>query len=275
MTRQTLSNLLLCLGLAVLTLGMSGSPVNAAVGQIGYDLSIGESARYLDAIGTALEDEVFHSESCDNPHNRIKMRNKPALMLTNRIDSDSPITSFTLNINNPGSYLFGTGDFASDAFTNYVKNTTYTDPGVSITGSSVSNGGRTVTINFSGLTAGKRAIFNVDIDDSNINNFPFPDYRSVLLGAPMSWGDPLTPVATFAVNFTDPQNASLTGSLAGEFEQLTEVPSYAETHIRPYTAMDGVEAHSTGGAIPEPAGAVLATMAAAAAVAFARQRNHA
>lgn len=272
MTLIRLNRIALTAAIGLALFALQARDAAAAVGFIAYDLSIGESARYLDAIGTALEDEVFHSESCDNPHNRIKMRNRPGLMLTNRDTSDSPITSFTLNIENLGTYVWGQGDFVSDVFTNYVKNTTYTDPGVSITGSSVSNGGKSVTIDFSGLTAGKRAIFCLDIDDTNLNNFPFPDYRSVLLGAPMFTNAPETPVATFTVKFTDPNNATMTGTLAGQFEDINTVPSYAETNVRPYTSMDGVEQHSTGGEIPEPAGLALAGIAIGAA-SLARRRK--
>jgi MYXO-CTERM domain-containing protein len=155
-------------------------------------------------------------------------------------------------------YLFGTGDIVADSFTNYIRNTVYTDPGVTITGSSVSGDGRLLTVNFDGLTAGKKAIFNVDLDAADPGMFPFPDYRMVLLGAPQPGENP-TPPGAFSATFTNSASPlPNTQTLSGEFEQMTETPTYHDLVIRPYNVMDKVEIITTGGEIPEPTGIVLA-----------------
>jgi len=202
--------------------------------------------------------DVLWEESCDNPHLRVRARNKPAVMLSNNADSAAPIASFTLSIDASQPYLFGIGDAVSDNFTNFIKDTIYTDAGVSITGSSISPDGRTLTVNFDGLTAGKKAIFNVDIDAEDMGMFPFPDYRMALLGAPYPGENPTTPgdySATFT-NAASPVPNSQT--LTGEFEQMTETPTYHDLVIRPYGVMDKVEVIPGGGEVPEPNSLVLA-----------------
>ena len=162
----------------------ASQPASAVVpSPVGYELQISPYARVLDAVGTPQFMDVLWEESCDNPHLRVRARNKPALMLINDITSTASITSFKLTIN-AGDYLFGTGDIVTDNFNNFIKDTIYTDVGVSITGSSVSPDGKELTVNFSGLDAGKKVIFNVDFDAQNMAMFPFPDYRNILFGAP-------------------------------------------------------------------------------------------
>lgn len=223
----------------------------------GFTLQISPYARVLDAIGTPQFMDVLWEESCDNPHLRVRARNKPAVMLTNNDDSAAPITSFTLSIDVSQPFLFGTGDAVGDNFTNYIKNTFYTDAGVTITGSSISPDGRSLTVNFDGLTAGKKAIFNVDLDAADPGMFPFPDYRMVLLGAPQPGENPTTP-GTFSATFTNDTPLPNSQTLSGQFTQMTETPTYHDMVIRPYGVMDKVEIITEGGQIPEPSGIALA-----------------
>jgi hypothetical protein len=247
---------LFALALASLS-GWSGEAHAVIPTPTGFTIQISPYARVLDYIGTPDFMDVLWEESCDNPHLRVRARNKPAIMLTNNADSAAPITSFTLSIDASQPYLFGLGDVVSDNFTNYIKNTTYTDAGVSITGSSVSPDGRTLTVNFDGLTAGKKAIFNVDFDAEDMDMFPFPDYRMVLLGAPFQGENPTTP-GSYGATFTNSASpVPNTQTLSADFEQMEETPSYHDLVIRPYGAMDKVEIIPGGAQVPEPSSLML------------------
>ncbi|MBA3481552.1 MAG: hypothetical protein H0T51_07035 [Pirellulales bacterium] len=235
-----------------------------------FELQISPYARVLDAVGTPQFMDVLWEESCDNPHLRVRARNAPALMLTNDSTSDAPITSFTLSIN-AGDYMFGTGD--PNGFTGFIKDTIYTDAGVSITGSSVSPDGKDLTVNFSGLEAGKKVIFNVDFDAQNMAMFPFPDYRNILFGAPLGPGDPATTPGSYAATFTDLGSlAPNSQTLSGNFDQVLVPPTYQNEDIRPYREMDKVEITVVGEVIPEPNTALLAVTAVAALAALRRKR---
>lgn len=249
----------LLLGLAAV-IGLGAGEARAVVPTpTGFELHISPYARVLDYLGTPQFMDVLWQESCDNPHLRVRARNKPAVMLTNKADSVAPITSFTLTMDATQPYLFGTGDIVADNYSNFIKNTIYTDAGVTITGSSVSPDGKALTVNFDGLTAGKRAIFNVDFDAEDPGMFPFPDYRMALLGAPYPGEDPTTP-ATYAATFTNAASpVPNSQTLSAEFEQMTETPTYHDLVIRPYGVMDKLEIITGGGGeIPEPSSLVLA-----------------
>lgn len=241
-----------------LVVGMHAGEARAVVPTpTGFTLQVSPYARVLNAIGTPQFMDILWEESCDNPHLRVRARNKPAVMLTNNGDSAAPITSFTMSIDVSQPFLFGAGDIVADAFTNYIKNTIYSSAGVTITGSSISPDGRSLTVNFDGLTAGKKAIFNVDLDAADPGMFPFPDYRMVLLGAPQPGENPTTP-GSFGATFTN--NTSLPNSqmLTGQFTQMTDTPTYHDLVIRPYGVMDKVEIITEGGQVPEPSGIALA-----------------
>ena len=126
------------------------------------------------------------------------------------------------------------------------------------TGSSVSPDGKTLTVNFDGLTAGKKAIFNVDFDAQDPGMFPFPDYRMVLLGAPYQGESPTTP-ATYGATFTNAASpVPNSRTLNAEFDQMTETPAWHDMVIRPYSVMDKVEVIPGGAEIPEPSSLILA-----------------
>jgi hypothetical protein len=184
--------------------------------------------------------------------------------------SVAPITSFSLAINE-GPYIFDDGDVASDSFTDFIKNTIYTDVGVSITSSTVSPDKKTLTVNFDGLTPGKKAIFNIDLDTTDPAGFMYPDYRMVLCGAPLVGEDPSLPAtasATF-VNAASPAPNSRT--LSFNFDQLEETPDYANENIRAYAEMDKMEVKQME--IPEPGGVALALAGVAAVASRIRRRR--
>jgi hypothetical protein len=258
--------------LAILATGASPSAHAVVPSPVGYELQISPYARVLDAVGTPQFMDVLWEESCDNPHLRVRARNKPAFMLINDATSTAPITSFTLTIN-AGDYLFGTGDFVTDNFSNFIKDTIYTDVGVSITGSSVSPDGKQLTVDFSGLDAGKKAIFMVDFDAADMGMFPFPDYRNILFGAPLGPGDPPTTPGSYAATFTDIGSpAPNSQTLGGDFDQVLVPPTYQNDDIRPYREMDKVEITVVGEVVPEPGSALLAATAVAALAACRRKR---
>ena len=239
-----------------------------------YDLELSPYAQVLAAVDDAHDGTISMTDmmaiimdaSWDNPNLRLRARNKPAFMLINNSTTPtSTITSLSISIANSNTFSFGNGDMAMDNFTGFVRNNvTYNDPGVSITGSSVSPDGKTLTVNFDGLTVGKRVLFNADFDTSS--GFPYPDFRTILFGAPAVPGDlPSTP-ASYTVNFDTPA-----ASITKDFPQMTDTLTYASDNIRPYSFMDMVEHLNVTGQIPEPSTAVL-SLAAVGALAACRRR---
>jgi hypothetical protein len=245
--------------LAVVASAVVGTETSAAVPTpTGFTIQMSPYARVLEYLGTPHFMDVLWQESCDNPHLRVRARNKPAIMLTNNADSAAPITSFTLSIDASQPYLFGMGDLVSDNFTNFVHQSMYTDAGVTITGSSVSPDGKTLTVNFDGLTAGKKAIFNVDFDAQDPGMFPFPDYRMVLLGAPYPGENPTAP-GSYGATFTNAASpVPNSQTLTADFDQMTQTPTYHDLVIRPYSAMDKLEIIPGGAQIPEPSSMLMA-----------------
>ena len=150
-----------------------------------FSVDIGGSARVLNAIGTPEYDAILMDDSCDNPHLRVRANNKPAIKVS-VADTTTPgvqLSSFSLAINSD-PYFFGTGDVATDNFTDFIRETMYVDDGVTILGSTLSADMKLLTVNFDGMTAGKSAIFNVDLDVvDDPSMFLYPDFRVVLFGA--------------------------------------------------------------------------------------------
>ncbi|HMP07676.1 MAG TPA: hypothetical protein PJ982_15100 [Lacipirellulaceae bacterium] len=265
--------------LALATMLGLGSAAHAVIPTpTGFSLDISPSARVLGALdmfrdGIITSQQYYsikYDEACDNPHLRIRARNKPALMLGNFSDSAAPITSFTLQINE-GPYVFGTGDVVGDNFTDFIKNTMYTDAGVSITGSVVSPDMKTLTVNFSGLDAGKKVVFHIDLDTTDPNAFMYPDYRMVLFGAPLPGESPTTPGTASATFVNAASPAPNDKTLSFNFDQMTETPTWANENIRPYKIMDSMEVIQMG--IPEPGSASLALAGAAALALRVRRRR--
>jgi hypothetical protein len=273
---------------AISTLALAALVLTAAAGSrealavvpvpTGFSVDFSPSPRVLDALDMKNDgvitmsefNEIVYDESCDNPHLRIRARNKPAVMVNNDATSAAPITSFTLAINNPGTFIFGDGD-AGDVFTGFIKKTIYSDAGVDITGSSLSADKKTLTVNFTGLDAGKSAIFCIDLDTTDPNAFQFPDYRLILFGTPDNMTTPGTATANF-VNSASP--APNSASVAVQLDPLTVEPEFEGTNIRPYREEDKMEIIHDGGQVPEPGAAVLALAGLAAFAMRTRGRRN-
>jgi hypothetical protein len=270
------------LSLALMTalVAAVGQSAWAVVPTTGFTLDLSPSPRVLDALDMKRDGvisssqfyDIKYDEACDNPHLRIRARNKPAVMLTNADSSPSALASFMLTINE-GPYIFGMGDVVGDNFANFIKNTIYTDPGVSITSSSVSADMKILTVNFDGLTPGKLAIFNIDLDTTDVNGFVYPDYRMVLFGAPQDGEDPTTPATAKVTYVSGPALPEVSFALAcdlhGNLIDYSETPEFANENIRPYADMDKMEIATIG--VPEPSAAALVLAAVAAfAVRFRR-----
>lgn len=245
---------------AVLAAGFAAQSADAAISGAGFTINIAASARVLNAIGTPQYSDVLMQESCDNPHLRIRKNNKPAIMLTvnDTLSAGAELASFTISINNP-LYLFGDGDGGSlENFTQFIQESVYTDAGVSITSNTLSADLRSLTLDFDGLTAGKKVIFNVDLDAINDPSmFLYPDYRTVLNGAPIDLVSPPTDPASFAGTFSDGDDTLVA---SGRLQQMTLTPQYANSNIRPYHSMDMIEVTTTD-PVPEPAAIGLAGLA--------------
>jgi hypothetical protein len=242
---------------------------------VAFTLSMSPYARTLNALeefGAMSQQfmDISMEDGWDNPHQRVRARNKPAIMIVNESQSVAPLTSFMLTINDPGPFFFGTGDFVTDSFTGFIQNTIYTDAGVSITGSSLSPDGKKLTVNFDGLTANKKAIFNVDLDTSDPSLFPYPDYRLILCAPPSNGTNGTSTGATVAATFTDasspPPN---TTTLSDTLPPAASDPEFFEHVIRPAKLMEMVEHKDI--TIPEPSAAILALSAAGLAVIHRRR----
>ncbi|MBX3424503.1 MAG: hypothetical protein KF688_02375 [Pirellulales bacterium] len=260
---------------AAVMLVAGAAPAQAVINGAGLTIYTGPSARLLDSIGTPEFYSVWYEESCDNPHLRIRANNKPVVMLVvdSTLDANVGLVSFDLKINQ-ANYIFGDGDGGSmDNYTQYIMESMYTSPGVSILSNVLSADKKTLTLNFSGLTAGKKVLFNVDLDAENDPNmFMYPDFRHVLHGAPMFAGAPQTLPASFAAMF-----ASATESLpiVGELTQEDSAPAFSNQNIRPYSVMDKMQILETPGTyeIPEPTSAALAVIVVGAGLLAARHRR--
>jgi hypothetical protein len=239
-----------------------------------YDLELSPYAQVLAAVDDAHDGTISMTDmmsiimdaSWDNPNLRIRARNKPAFMLINNSTTPtSEITSLSITIANNNTFNFGDGDMAMDNFTGYVRsNVMFNDPGVSIVGTSLADGGKTLNVNFAGLTVGKRVLFNADFDTTS--GFPYPDFRTILFGAPGVPGElPGTP-ASYTVNFDTPS-----ASITKDFPQMTDTLTYASNNIRPYSFMDMVEHLNVTGQVPEPSAAVLSALGITALAAIRRR----
>jgi hypothetical protein len=263
--------------IALAGIAASGTTLAAPPNEVGYSLFMSPYAPVLDALAEFGEaSQEFHDVSdeamWDNPHIRVRARNKPALMVINDPLSEAPLTSFSVTINE-GPYVFGSGDFITDNFIGFIQPTIFTDAGVTITSSSLSADQKTLTVNFDGLTAGRKALFNVDLDATDAS-FPFPDYRVVLCGAPTSLLDAPNATATIMATFTSttmgPPNNTTT--LEMDLEQATMAPEFFDQFTRPAKFMEMVEVKEKNQFIPEPNGLVLA-MAGAAMTLLSRRRR--
>jgi hypothetical protein len=196
-----------------------------------YNIMIGESPRYLDAILKFQRQEITASElymikyeeSCKNPSIRLHDRNRPALLLQNTSNQDNFISSFVINLQEAG-YEFGTGDIANDWFNgNLILQDPRSDAGVTVTANYLNGDTTKLQLNFTGLGQGKAAIFRIDLDPAPMNNVAFPDYRGIMLGANVGGGatNPALLSATFsmtgmpnATTIPKPFTADISGTIS-------------------------------------------------------------
>lgn len=258
---------LLAIVTASLLAGEAGAALPPPTGE--FHLAVTSSARLLDSMWESDYYDVKYEEQCDNPHLRVRARNTPAIRIDNFSSTLAPITSVTFTINQ-GAYIFGSGD-GGMPFNGYVANSPFTDAGVTITGSSLSQDKKSLTITFDGLERDLKAIFNVDLDlDPNDANaadmFPYPDYRNVLFGAPLDSGEAPTNPASITINY---EGGRVIGPAT--LQQITEAPVYQNAAIRPYGLQDRVDVQTFQ--VPEPSSVALTVAAGVAAVAASRRRR--
>jgi hypothetical protein len=148
---------------------------------------------------------------------------------------------------------------------------------VSITNSTVSADKKLLTVSFSGLSTGKQAVFNIDLDTSDPNAFMYPDYRMVLFGAPVQGGDPTTP-ATANVSYASGPNPGAVSfadacDLHGDPVVYDDTPEFMNANIRPYPVMDAMEVATIGLPIPEPGTGAMILLGMAALALRARRAS--
>jgi len=198
--------------------------------------------------------------ACDNPHNRIRARNRSAVLVENDGTSDADLTSFTIQINQAG-FEFGSGDVGSPDYSgNYYLASPYLSPNVDILGSSVSADGSLLTVNFSGLAPGESAIFRIDIDPKDNNGFPFPDYREALFGLDSLGGAGVNQLGETSATFSKGETSATT---APATLLAANAAIYINANVRAYHANDPVGQLGGGGGtmIPEPTTAALLAIA--------------
>jgi len=267
-----------CLGLTILFSFVGRGQIFAETISSTYAVTFSEDERFLNALhaygnGTMNSNTLNQIESlaaCDNPHNRIRARNRPAVLVENDGVSHADLTSFTMRINQAG-FEFGSGDVGSpDYLGNHYLASHYLSPNVNILGSSVSTDGSLLTVNFSGLAPGESAIFRIDIDPKNNNGFPFPDYREALFGLGSLGEAGVNQLgetsATFSMGETSATTAPATLLAAN-------TAIYINANIRAYHTNDPVGQLGGGGTtIPEP---TTATLLAIALLGWSQQRRRA
>jgi hypothetical protein len=194
-------------GAVALVAGCLGSTSAFALINGDYNVMLGESPRYLEAIikhqrGDITASELYvikYEESCKNPSIRLWDRNRPAFLIqnTSAVGEANSVSSFTIDLTQAG-FEFGVGDTAPDGFNgNVALPNIRTDAGVTITSANYLLGDTTkVQVNFTGLTQGKFAIFRLDLDPVPMVNYLYPDYRVVILGA--NGNSPALVSATFS-----------------------------------------------------------------------------
>jgi hypothetical protein len=194
-------------GAVALVAGCLGSSSAFALINGDYNVMLGESPRYLEAIvkmqrGDITPSELYvikYEESCKNPSIRLWDRNRPAFLIqnTSAVGEANSVSSFTIDLTQAG-FEFGTGDGPTDGFNgNIALPNIRTEAGVTITGANYVAGDTTkVQVNFTGLTQDKFAIFRLDLDPVPMVNYLYPDYRAVILGA--NGNSPALVSATFS-----------------------------------------------------------------------------
>jgi hypothetical protein len=240
---------------------MSAAAINGK-----YNVMIGESPRYLDAIlreqrGEITPAELYvikYEESCKNPSIRLQDRNRPALLVQNTSNEQNSIASFVIDIEQAG-FEFGTGDTGNSGFNGQlVMFNPYSDAGVGVTASYVNNDTTKLQLNFTGLSQGMAAIFRIDLDPIPMVNVVYPDYRGILLGANVGQG--ATTPALISATFSKQGESNVTTNPTPFNGDITD--PIASGLLEVYHAQSRTEMFDQdGGTIPEPATLSLVALA--------------
>ena len=242
-----------------------------------YNVMIGESPRYLEAIlrfqrGEITASELYvikYEESCKNPSIRLQDRNRPALLLQNTSNQDNFISSFVIDLEEPG-YAFGTGDIANDGFNNMlVLQDPRSDAGVTVTANYLNGDQSKLQLNFSGLGQGKAALFRIDLDPAPMTDVMFPDYRGIILGADVGGGASMAALVSATFSMDGMPNASTPPSAFNG--NITGTVSSGTLEVYLNQSRTDMFDHDGTTEIPEPA--TLAPMALAGLAWLARRRR--
>jgi hypothetical protein len=229
-----------------------------ASGDVSYSLRISEN---LNVLKNPNDPHAKSMAAWKTPSELEMERNHPYLCLLN--------TSTTAN--------GGTGAALLQSFTMTIGDTSQNfdfakiisaDPGVTatlITPDALNGGANsdTLTYSFTGLTPGKKVIFQIDIDPDSPSSNPFRDYREVLFtlnGGANSTGNSQT-----SATFIDPSLSNQTQTTPfTPWENPIDAGPAPGSQLHSFQTNDHVSSFQTVGAsaVPEPATLLLAAIGA-------------
>ena len=222
--------------------------------QNSFNIQVGESDRYQQAqlqhsrgeIDDARLHDILREESCVNPVARYQNRNRFSIMVENT-SSTNELTSFSIDIQEL-DFIWGDGDMTVDGFNGlFAMDTGRSDPGVTFTATPSADKSE-LTVDFTGLTAGKAAILRVDLDPSatNTSGMLYPNFGEAILGD--GGRTPAFVDIGFAVGEQFPDQQFMAGIYVGPTNTTLE-PYHAQTPAFNFGL--------TGTGVPEPTSAAL------------------
>ena len=265
--------------LGLLALGlMTFAATGVAQAQNNFNVRLGESPRLLEATlhntQGSLSDmdlmDIIMEESCVNPVARYQNRNRFSVLVENTSTTGNLLTSFTLDLVELG-YEFGDGDFAADGFNgSLAMDMGRSDAGVSLSGSYGSDASELV-VNFSGLSAGKAAIFRVDLDPSasNTSGMLYPDYREAVLGAN---GNELALVDVAFSSGKQFADLPFMTDIHGDVIDTRVLEAYHSQAPSGRDPDSGVPTFLSGDVVPEPTSAILFLLGVAGMLSVRKRR---
>ncbi len=268
------------LALGLLALGlMTFAATRSAQAQNNFNVRLGESPRLLEATlrntQGSLSDldlmDIIMEESCVNPVARYQNRNRFSVLVENTSTTGNLLTSFTLDLVELG-YEFGDGDFAADGFNgSLAMEMGRSDAGVSLSGSHDGADASRLVVNFSGLSAGKAAIFRVDLDPSasNTSGMLYPDYREAVLGAN---GNELALVDVAFSSGNQFAGLPFMTDIHGDVINTRVLEAYHSQAASGRDPDNGVPTFLSGDVVPEPASAVLCLLGMAGMLSVRKRR---
>jgi hypothetical protein len=254
--------------LQLICLTAAASTARAAFDDVGFVLNMSAKEMVLANPGDMM---AMKYSAWDTPTQRIADLNMPFLALTNDVDSDAPITQFTMSI---GDTNFHFSNLFPSFGGSYVK-LGDTTPGFDLQATTENNEDLLkVIIGDGGLMPGETVRFRVDIDvdPGHPELYPHQDYRLVF----------------FDMNGNSTADNSIVTSVFSEggmteqvSAQLQDYPSdndqFVNGDIRPYSVMVGIDvftiAASETNVIPEPISISLLSLAAIGLLASKSRRR--